>query len=130
MRSRTFSAPWLVVTRRRGTGRRPSSGRARRSNWEARKRKWAISSKKSWRATKSKSPGARSRRSKRTPSRWEPRGTSWKHRPPMTRDAALALMHEYTASESLRRHMLAVEAAMRAYARKWGEDEEKYGIVG
>ncbi|MCI0359697.1 MAG: HDIG domain-containing protein [Planctomycetaceae bacterium] len=48
----------------------------------------------------------------------------------MTRDSALALMHEYTASLSLRRHMLAVEAAMRAYARKWGEDEEKYGIVG
>lgn len=48
----------------------------------------------------------------------------------MTRDAALALMHEYTASESLRRHMLAVEAAMRAYARKWGEDDLKYGIVG
>ena len=48
----------------------------------------------------------------------------------MNRDAALALMHEYTASESLRRHMLAVEAAMRAYARKWGEDEEKYGLEG
>ena len=48
----------------------------------------------------------------------------------MTRDAALALMEEYTASLSLRRHMLAVEAAMRAYARKWGEDEEKFGIVG
>jgi putative nucleotidyltransferase with HDIG domain len=48
----------------------------------------------------------------------------------MTRDAALALMHEYTASESLRRHMLAVEAAMRAYARQWGEDELKFGIVG
>jgi len=46
------------------------------------------------------------------------------------RSAALALMHEYTASESLRRHMLAVEAAMQAYARKWGEDQEKYGIVG
>jgi putative nucleotidyltransferase with HDIG domain len=48
----------------------------------------------------------------------------------MTRDSALALMHEYTPSLSLRRHMLAVEAAMRAYARKWGEDELKYGIVG
>jgi putative nucleotidyltransferase with HDIG domain len=46
------------------------------------------------------------------------------------RDAALALMHEYTESLSLRRHMLAVEAAMQAYARKWGEDELKYGIVG
>ena len=48
----------------------------------------------------------------------------------MNRDAALALMHEFTESLSLRRHMLAVEAAMRAYARKWGEDEEKYGLVG
>ena len=48
----------------------------------------------------------------------------------MSREAALALMQEFTASLSLRRHMLAVEAAMRAYARKWGEDEEKYGVVG
>ncbi len=48
----------------------------------------------------------------------------------MTRDDSLALMHEYTQSLSLRRHMLAVEAAMRAYARKWGEDEEIFGIVG
>jgi putative nucleotidyltransferase with HDIG domain len=48
----------------------------------------------------------------------------------MDRSAALALMHEYTASVSLRRHMLAVEAAMRAYARKRNEDEEKWGIVG
>ena len=46
------------------------------------------------------------------------------------RDSALALMHEFTESQSLRRHMLAVEAAMRAYARKWGEDEVKWGIVG
>jgi putative nucleotidyltransferase with HDIG domain len=48
----------------------------------------------------------------------------------LDRSAALALVHEYTASLSLRRHMLAVEAAMRAYARKFGEDEEKWGIVG
>jgi len=48
----------------------------------------------------------------------------------LDRDDALALMHEYTESLSLRRHMLAVEAAMRAYARNWGEDELKYGIVG
>ena len=48
----------------------------------------------------------------------------------MDRASALTLMHEYTESLSLRRHMLAVEAAMRAYARKSGEDEEKWGIVG
>lgn len=48
----------------------------------------------------------------------------------MNRDEALALMHEYTASEALRKHMYAVEAAMRACARKYGEDEEKWGVVG
>ena len=42
---------------------------------------------------------------------------------------ALNLMHEYTASEALRRHMYGVEAAMRAYAKKFGEDEEKWAIV-
>jgi putative nucleotidyltransferase with HDIG domain len=46
------------------------------------------------------------------------------------REETLALMHEYTASESLRKHMLAVEAAMRAYARKFGEDEERWGTAG
>jgi putative nucleotidyltransferase with HDIG domain len=48
----------------------------------------------------------------------------------MDRSAALELMQEYTQSLSLRRHMLAVEAAMRAYARKFGEDENQWGIVG
>jgi len=47
-----------------------------------------------------------------------------------TRAEALALMHEYTASESLRKHMLAVEAAMRAYAGKYGEDPERWGLAG
>ena len=48
----------------------------------------------------------------------------------MNRDEAQALMHEYTESDALRKHMYAVEAAMRAYARKQGEDEEKWGLVG
>lgn len=48
----------------------------------------------------------------------------------MNRDDALALMQEYTLNESLRRHMLSVETAMRAYATHWGEDVEKWGIVG
>ena len=47
-----------------------------------------------------------------------------------SRADALALMHEYTASESLRKHMLAVEAAMRAYADRFGEDPERWGLAG
>lgn len=39
-------------------------------------------------------------------------------------------MHEYTASESLRKHMLSVEAAMRAYAEHFGEDPERWGLAG
>ncbi len=48
----------------------------------------------------------------------------------MNRDEAWQLVTEWTASESLRHHMLAVEAAMRAYARHFGEDEEKWGMTG
>src|SRR5688500_14474570 len=47
-----------------------------------------------------------------------------------TRAEALALMHEYTQSDSLRKHMLAVEAAMRAYATKFGEDPDRWGLAG
>jgi putative nucleotidyltransferase with HDIG domain len=47
-----------------------------------------------------------------------------------TRDRALALMHDYTASEPLRRHMYAVELAMRAMAQRSGEDPEAWGLVG
>ncbi len=47
----------------------------------------------------------------------------------LTRDAAWALVTEWTQSESLRKHMLAVEAAVRGYARQFGEDEEAWGVV-
>ena len=47
-----------------------------------------------------------------------------------TRDDALALVHEYTAGESLRKHMLAVESAMRAYAEYGGHDVERWGLAG
>jgi putative nucleotidyltransferase with HDIG domain len=48
----------------------------------------------------------------------------------MTREEALALLCEYTQSESLRKHAYAVEAAMRAYARQQGADEELWGLTG
>lgn len=47
-----------------------------------------------------------------------------------TRDEAWSVVTEYVQSESLRRHMLAVEAAVRAYARRFGEDEERWGVAG
>lgn len=47
----------------------------------------------------------------------------------LSRDAAWALVTEYTQSESLRKHMLAVEAAVRGYARLWGEPEEDWSVV-
>jgi putative nucleotidyltransferase with HDIG domain len=49
---------------------------------------------------------------------------------PLSREQAWDLFCSWTASESLRRHVLAVEAAMRAYARRFGEDEERWGLVG
>jgi predicted hydrolase (HD superfamily) len=48
---------------------------------------------------------------------------------PLSREAAYSLMTEYTQSESLRKHMLAVEAAVRGYARLWGEPEEDWAVV-
>jgi putative nucleotidyltransferase with HDIG domain len=48
----------------------------------------------------------------------------------MNREDAYNLVCEYTQSDSLRKHMLAVEAAIRAYAKRFGEDEDKWGIVG
>jgi predicted hydrolase (HD superfamily) len=47
-----------------------------------------------------------------------------------SRADALAIMREFTASESLRKHMLGVEAAMRAYAEHFGEDPERWGLAG
>jgi putative nucleotidyltransferase with HDIG domain len=48
----------------------------------------------------------------------------------MDRPTAYALLTEYTQNPSLIKHALAVEAAMRAYARKFGEDEETWGVIG
>jgi putative nucleotidyltransferase with HDIG domain len=47
-----------------------------------------------------------------------------------TRDQAWDLFCEWTESDSLRKHALAVEACMKAYARIWGEDEERYAVTG
>jgi putative nucleotidyltransferase with HDIG domain len=52
-------------------------------------------------------------------------GTTWP-----SRDDAWALVCEWTQNPNLRKHMLAVEAAMRAYARRFGEDEDLWGLVG
>jgi predicted hydrolase (HD superfamily) len=48
---------------------------------------------------------------------------------PLSRDAAWALLTEWTKSESLRKHALAVEAAVRGYARKFGGNQDEWGIV-
>jgi putative nucleotidyltransferase with HDIG domain len=48
----------------------------------------------------------------------------------MNRDDAWNLLCEFTLTDSLRKHALAVECAMRAYARRYGEDEELWGVVG
>jgi putative nucleotidyltransferase with HDIG domain len=48
----------------------------------------------------------------------------------MTRDDAWCLLTEFTLSESLRKHALSVEVCLRAYARKFGEDEDLWGLVG
>ena len=49
---------------------------------------------------------------------------------PLSRDAAWTLLTEWTQGESLRKHALAVEAALRGYARKFGANEDDWGIVG
>jgi len=48
---------------------------------------------------------------------------------PLSREDAWVLLTEYTQGESLRKHMLAVEAAVRGYARQFGEDEDDWGVV-
>ena len=50
------------------------------------------------------------------------------HKP--SRNEALQLLHEYNGSDSLRKHAYAVEGVMRHFARKRGEDEEKWGVIG
>jgi putative nucleotidyltransferase with HDIG domain len=48
----------------------------------------------------------------------------------MTREEALSILHEFVASDSLRKHALAVEAVMRFHARQSGQDEDLWGVVG
>lgn len=48
----------------------------------------------------------------------------------LTRPEALALLHEYTGSDALRKHMYAVELAMRAMAERYGADPDAWGVVG
>jgi putative nucleotidyltransferase with HDIG domain len=50
--------------------------------------------------------------------------------PQPSREEAWALVEEWVQSDSLRKHLLGVEAPMRAYARRWGEDEELYAVTG
>lgn len=48
----------------------------------------------------------------------------------MNREEALSIVHKYVKNPNLVKHMLAVEAAMRFYARKYGKDEEKWAVTG
>ena len=48
----------------------------------------------------------------------------------MNRNEALSLLQQHVETQRVLRHSMAVEAAMRAYARKYGEDEERWGLIG
>ncbi len=78
------------------------------------------------------SPPSRASRFPIPSSRLPPPASRFPSRPTMlpSRADTLALVHEYTASDSLRKHMLSVEAAMRAYAERFGEDPDRWGIAG
>lgn len=60
----------------------------------------------------------------------DPRALPGSDAPGGSREYAWRLLCEWTESESLRKHALAVETVMRAYARRYGEDEERWGITG
>jgi putative nucleotidyltransferase with HDIG domain len=59
-----------------------------------------------------------------------PKGLKRERVDAMERDQALTIVHEYVKNQNLRRHMIAVEAAMRAYAKFFGEDPDEWGLVG
>src|SRR5215212_6688257 len=76
------------------------------------------------------SPGSPTTAGRGRLSRSPHRGGAMSEKRLPSRDEAFALLQEYVKSQSLVLHGLAVEAAMRAYARKLNQDEEKWAIVG
>src|SRR4051794_33456276 len=133
----TSSAPWPPATPRPATSTALYNGRKKPWSWTPSKRhSWPRSS----RATNSKSHGGkplhpampRTFRPRKDAANRLPRSTPPANKPgaDLDREHAWQLVCEYTANESLRRHMRAVEAALRPYPRRYGEDEATWGIVG